>query len=231
MRRLSQSAFLAVVVLLAALPHLLADDAKRPVQVQLDVVVFTCSPDVLAGSKLASAGPQAMFGCISQSERTALVEKVRADKRTKCLAEPKVICMNGRPASFNSGGQAPVPVTDGNQKRVEFRNIGLEVNFLPTVQPDGTVYLEVNPRLRSMHPLHSTGTARVATAGYEEESIRTAADLKPNQSLVVVLDGNPFGLNTEAKQTLVMVTPTVLRTQKTTTTESQPARLKQLPAK
>ena len=116
MRRLSQSAFLAAVVLLAALPHLLADEAPR-VQVQLDVTVLTCSAEVLAGCNLGQEGrAPARFGCLGASDRTALLEKVRSDKRTKLLAEPKVVCMNGRPASFMSGGQTPVPGTAGTRK-------------------------------------------------------------------------------------------------------------------
>src|SRR5437899_698943 len=105
MRRLSQSAFLAAVVLLAALPHLLADNAK-PVPVQLDVAVFTCSPQALAETKLANAGP-ARFMCVNTTERNALLEKVRADKRTKCLAAPKIVAMSARPCQRLGGGQTP----------------------------------------------------------------------------------------------------------------------------
>ena len=215
MRRLSQSAFLAVVVLLAALPHLLADDAKPP-QVQLDVTVVTCSPDALAGTKLRlDSMPPVATERLSGPEHAALFETVRAHKQTKLMAEPKVIANNGRPCSFFSGGQLPVPAGYDEKASVEFRHIGYELNVLPTVHADGRLHLECRFK-------QSDATT--------EWSAKVTNDLTAGQTLAIA--GMPFGSGKKSEQraTLLLMTPTVLGAPAPTSAELQPERLKKIAA-
>ena len=68
------------------------------------------------------------------------------------LAEPNVLAMNGKPASFLSGGEFPYPILQGGGIRpgyhhtVAFREFGVRINFLPVITPRGTIRLDVGSR-------------------------------------------------------------------------------------
>ena len=57
---------------------------------------------------------------------------------TKILAEPRLVTISGKPASFLSGGEQAVPVPAGlGQVGVQFEEFGTRLNFLPIVLGDG----------------------------------------------------------------------------------------------
>jgi hypothetical protein len=216
MRPFCQSAFFAAVVLLAALPHLLADDAKPPVQVQIDVVVLACPLDALAGTKLkCDAQKPCVTECLSATERSALYETVRAHRQTRLLAEPKMVAVSGRPCTFLSGGQIPVPGQRDGHAAVEFRRVGLEVTVTPTVQAGGRLMLDCQFR-------HSDQTS--------EWSAATAVELTAGQTVAVVQTPPSPGKEGERKSHLLLITPAVLSTPAPAPAESQPERLKKIAA-
>jgi hypothetical protein len=216
MRRLSQSAFLAVVVLLAALPHLLADDAKPPVQVKLDVVVFTCPANALAETKLkCDTETPCVTERLSAAERAAIYDAVRRQKGAKLLAEPKIVAVTGRPCSFLSGGQVPVAVRHEGQATIGFRNVGTELNFLATVRADGKLHIKCEICLSDAK---------------NEWRSAVENDLTAEQTLAVaqVLPGPEK--QSEKKARLLLITPTILNDSLAApaAAESQSARLKKI---
>ena len=62
--------------------------------------------------------------------------------------------MNGKQASFLSGGEFPVPVVQGGANvgavTIQFREFGVRLNFLPTITPRGTIRLQVAPEVSSL---------------------------------------------------------------------------------
>ena len=84
----------------------------------------------------------------------ATIEALEAKNLLQILAEPNVLAMNGKPASFISGGEFPVPVVQGGANvgavTIQFREFGVKLNFLPTITPRGTIRLQVAPEVSTL---------------------------------------------------------------------------------
>ena len=84
----------------------------------------------------------------------ATIEALESKNLLQILAEPNVLAMNGKQASFISGGEFPVPVVQGGANvgavTIQFREFGVKLNFLPTITPRGTIRLEVAPEVSSL---------------------------------------------------------------------------------
>jgi pilus assembly protein CpaC len=68
------------------------------------------------------------------------------------LAEPNLVAESGKEASFLAGGEFPIPVAQaggGNAITVEFKEFGVRLNFLPTVNGD-RVHLRVRPEVSTL---------------------------------------------------------------------------------
>jgi pilus assembly protein CpaC len=70
------------------------------------------------------------------------------------LAEPNLIALNGKEASFLAGGEYPYPVVQpgsgGNSVTITFKEFGVRLHFTPTVLGNDLVNLKVSPEVSSL---------------------------------------------------------------------------------
>jgi pilus assembly protein CpaC len=71
------------------------------------------------------------------------------------LAEPNLVALSGDTASFQAGGQFPVPVaiTSGigiATPTIEFKDFGILLRFRPTVLNNGIINLSINPEVSEL---------------------------------------------------------------------------------
>jgi pilus assembly protein CpaC len=70
------------------------------------------------------------------------------------LAEPNLIALNGKEASFLAGGEYPYPVVQAgantNSVSITFKEFGIRLNFTPTVLGNGLIDLKVRPEVSSL---------------------------------------------------------------------------------
>jgi pilus assembly protein CpaC len=74
------------------------------------------------------------------------------------LAEPNLIVLDGKEASFLAGGEFPFPTitatTTGGATApvvtVQFKKFGVELNFTPKITPQGAIHLKVAPAVTSL---------------------------------------------------------------------------------
>ncbi len=70
----------------------------------------------------------------------AVIQALEAKSLAQTLAEPNLLTVSGRPASFLAGGEFPFPTIQGGgsgvgQITIQFKEYGIRLNFLPTVTP------------------------------------------------------------------------------------------------
>ena len=69
----------------------------------------------------------------------------------KILAEPNLVTVSGRPASYQVGGEVPYPQPTGfGNISIEFKPFGTKIDFVPIVLGNGSVRLEVRPQVREL---------------------------------------------------------------------------------
>ena len=114
------------------------------------------------------------------------VEALEAKGVVQVLAEPNIVAMNGKQASFLAGGEYPYAFASGlGSISVLFKEYGVRLNFLPTITPRGTVRLQVAPEVSSLDY-----TNAITISGYEIPAIatrkmKTEIELSDGQSFVI----------------------------------------------
>jgi pilus assembly protein CpaC len=108
-----------------------------------------------------------------QNDVAAIVEALQERGDLKLLATPKLISLSGQKASFLSGGEIPVPISQssvGNTQTitVEWKEYGVRLNFVPTVVDSDLISLYLEPEVSSLD-----FTNAVVIGGFAIPSLRT----------------------------------------------------------
>ncbi|MEZ5511095.1 MAG: hypothetical protein R3F47_14555 [Gammaproteobacteria bacterium] len=63
----------------------------------------------------------------------------------RVLAQPKLVTKSGSKAKFLAGGEIPIPIRGGNgELTVEFKQVGVILDFSPVADPDGFIAAKIN---------------------------------------------------------------------------------------
>ncbi len=122
------------------------------------------------------------FGVASgSSQYNGFLDLLQQSNMAKLLAEPTLTTMSGRPASFNVGGEIPVPLLSSNgAPSILFREFGTQIDFVPIVLGNGLIRLEVRPAITEVdNSLSVSGVpgfrSRRADVGVEMQAGQTLA--------------------------------------------------------
>ena len=104
-------------------------------------------------------------------QQTAFQAALRAeirDNNVRLLSNPRTTVLSGRTATFQVGGQVPVPVSivqtaTGTTTGIQFKDFGVLVDVVPNASPDGNVTLRL--RTEVSQPDNTIGFQPVAGAG------------------------------------------------------------------
>jgi len=88
----------------------------------------------------------------------ATIRAMQARNLLQLLAEPNLITLEGKEASFLAGGSFPFPVLTSTSTggatapvvTVQFKSFGVQLNFTPTVTSTGAIQLKVAPEVSSL---------------------------------------------------------------------------------
>ena len=116
----------------------------------------------------------------------ALIEALRQYNLAKVLAEPTLVTISGRPASFNSGGEIPIPVPSGlGTVSIEYRQFGTRIDFVPIVLGNGSIRLEVRPQISDVDPARTVSLNNISVPGFRTRWVDTAVEMKAGQTLAL----------------------------------------------
>ena len=99
----------------------------------------------------------------------AVVKALQSKGLFQSLAEPNLIALNGKEASFLAGGEYPYPVaqagTGGNVGHDQFKEFGVRLHFTPTVLGGDLINLKVKPEVSSLDFTQRDHARRLPLAG------------------------------------------------------------------
>ncbi len=106
------------------------------------------------------------------------------------LAEPNLLTMNGKSASFLAGGEFPFPTIQGGasgvgQITIQFKEFGVRLNFLPVITPRGTIRLTVTPEVSSLDYANGLSISGYSVPGLATRRVQTEIELEDGQSFVI----------------------------------------------
>ncbi|XZE36242.1 type II and III secretion system protein family protein [Pirellulaceae bacterium SH501] len=145
------------------------------------------APGATTGALLNAGNETFKFGVVdSGNQFFGLVRALRQNNLAKVLADPTVVAIDGRPASFNSGGEFPIIVPAGlGQVGIEFREFGTRLDFVAKVRGDGRIWLEVRPTISEIDPGRSVTIAGTSVPGIRSRFVDTAVELRAGQTLAL----------------------------------------------
>ncbi|MEX0977561.1 MAG: pilus assembly protein N-terminal domain-containing protein [Pirellulales bacterium] len=140
------------------------------------------------GASLTSSGAETLqFGIVSNpSGFVGFLEALKRENLLKVLAEPNLVTVSGRPASYLVGGEMPYPQPTGfGNISINFKPFGTQVDFVPIVLGNGSVRLEVRPQVSELDPTLSISIAGTSVPGFRERMVDTGVEMKFGQTLAI----------------------------------------------
>lgn len=109
------------------------------------------------------------------------------------LAEPNLICLEGKDASFLAGGSFPYPTitttpTGGATApviTVRFQPFGVKLDFTPTVTEDGMIDLKVSPEVSSLDYSNAVTLEGFTIPALSQRKADTEVVLKDGESFAI----------------------------------------------
>jgi pilus assembly protein CpaC len=132
----------------------------------------------------ADAFPTVRFGITSGDTFRGFIQALRQYDMAKLLSEPTLTTLDGRPASFNVGGQIPIPIQQSlGVTTIQWREFGTRIDFVPIVLGNGVLRLEVRPDISQVDT--SLRDSVTGTVGFRSRRADTAVEMKAGQTLAI----------------------------------------------
>ncbi len=108
---------------------------------------------------------------------------------TEVLAEPNILAVNGKEASFLAGGEYPYPVAQGASNgttiTIMFKEYGIRLNFIPVITPRGTIRLQVAPEVSALDFTDAMDISGFEVPAITSRKMKTEVELADHQSFVL----------------------------------------------
>jgi pilus assembly protein CpaC len=120
----------------------------------------------------------------------ATIKALQTKQALEILAEPNLLTINGKPASFLAGGEFPVPVIQPGSGGVGsitimWKEFGVRINFVPTVTPRKTIRLRVASEVSSLDAANGITISGFAVPAIATKRMQTEVELQDGQSFAI----------------------------------------------
>jgi pilus assembly protein CpaC len=105
------------------------------------------------------------------------------------LAEPNLIAVNGKEASFLAGGEFPFPVVQPGQGfasvAIQFKEFGVRLKFTPVITPNGNIHLRVAPEVSTLDFANALTISGFTVPALSTRKAETEFEILDGQSFVI----------------------------------------------
>lgn len=119
----------------------------------------------------------------------AVIEALQTKNLLQILAEPNLIAVNGKEASFLAGGQFPFPIVQpGNgftAVTISFKEFGVRLQFTPVITPNGYIHLKVAPEVSTLDFANALTISGFTVPALSTRRAETEFELQDGQSFVI----------------------------------------------
>jgi pilus assembly protein CpaC len=119
----------------------------------------------------------------------AVIEALESKNILQILAEPNLIAVNGKEASFLAGGQFPFPIVQPGQGftavTISFKEFGVRLQFTPVIMPNGNIHLKVAPEVSTLDFADALTISGFTIPALSTRKAETEFELQDGQSFVI----------------------------------------------
>ncbi len=119
----------------------------------------------------------------------AVIKALQQKNLLQILAEPNLIAVNGKEASFLAGGEFPFPIVQPGQGftavTIQFKEFGVQLKFTPVIMPNGNIHLKVAPAVSALDFANSLTISGFTVPALSTRKAETEFELQDGQSFVI----------------------------------------------
>jgi len=120
----------------------------------------------------------------------ATIQALEQKGLVEVLAEPNVMAVNGKEASFLAGGEYPYPVAQASSGgsaavTISFKEYGIRLNFIPIITPRGTIRLQVAPEVSALDFTNAVEISGFDVPAITSRKMKTEVELSDGQSFMI----------------------------------------------
>ena len=118
-----------------------------------------------------------------------MIKALQQRSLLQTLAEPNLLALGGKEASFLAGGEFPVPIIQGGTGTptvsVSFKEFGVRLKFVANPNPDGTINLHVTPEVSSLDYASAVTLSGFLIPALTTRRAETDVQLRDGQSFAI----------------------------------------------
>jgi pilus assembly protein CpaC len=206
-------------------------------------------PSAALGDTMVFSDYLNLFLFDAKNKIGAVVKALQGAGVFQSLAEPNLIALNGKEASFLAGGEFPYPVPTGNfgSFTIHFKEYGVRLNFTPTVLGGDLINLKIKPEVSSLDFNNAIILEGFRVPALTSRRAETEVELRDGQTFAIAGLLNNSALSSmrkvpilgdipvlgtlfksrafqkEQTELVVMVTPTIVRRDSTGVSQALPS--------
>jgi pilus assembly protein CpaC len=119
----------------------------------------------------------------------ATIQALETKNLLQILAEPNLIAVNGKEASFLAGGQFPFPIVQPGAGftavTISFKDFGVRLQFTPQIMPNGNIHLKVAPEVSTLDFANALTISGFTVPALSTRKAETEFELQDGQSFVI----------------------------------------------
>jgi pilus assembly protein CpaC len=119
----------------------------------------------------------------------AVIKALQQKNLLQILAEPNLIAVNGKEASFLAGGEFPFPIVQPSQGftsvTIQFKEFGVQLKFTPVIMPNGNIHLKVAPSVSTLDFANALTISGFTVPALSTRKAETEFELQDGQSFVI----------------------------------------------
>jgi len=119
----------------------------------------------------------------------AVVKALETKNLLQILAEPNLIAVNGKEASFLAGGEFPFPIVQPGAGftavSIQFKEFGVRLKFTPVIMPSGNIHLRVVPEVSTLDFANALTISGFTVPALSTRRADTEFELQDGQSFVI----------------------------------------------
>ena len=119
------------------------------------------------------------------------IQALQQHNLLQILAEPNLLTMPGKEASFLAGGEFPFPVVQGGTAgsvptvTIQFREFGVKLNFTPDITEEGRIHLKVKPEVSALDFSNAVNFAGFTIPALSTRKVDAEVELSDGQGFAI----------------------------------------------
>ncbi|MBM3270006.1 MAG: pilus assembly protein N-terminal domain-containing protein [Candidatus Sericytochromatia bacterium] len=122
---------------------------------------------------------------IRDSLLEAQLDMLIEDKKAKLLAQPTLVTMNGREATFLAGGELPIVIATANSISIEWKPFGVRLKVVPVLEGVDDINLTITPEVSGIDRQNEVTVGNSKIPAIATRTASTSVALKSGQSVVL----------------------------------------------